>query len=406
MLHRDPRTYRLNAFGRLAVAHTASVVGDALLTVSLAGSIFFTQDIAKSRTQVLLYLVLTIAPFAVVAPVIGPALDRSRAGRRVLMATGLFLRAIVCFLMARYLDTLALYPLAFSALVLAKGHAVAKSALVPEVVRDDRALVDANSRLALLSTVASVAGGAPGAAIIAVAGAPWSLRVAALVFALGGLLALRIPKADHVTAPETLEEQVELHAPTIVFSGTAMSVLRGGVGFLTFFLAFHLKQVGEPTWFYGAVLAASATGGFIGVVLAPFARRRVREETMLASALIATAVIALVCARDANRFSIVVMACSIAIAAGCARIAFDSLVQRDGPEHLRGRAFARFETRFQLVWVAGALVPVALLDVLTVRTGFLLLALALAFAGITYVAGLRSRGDWGRPARATGGRGA
>lgn len=403
MLHRDPRTFRLNAFGRLAVTHTASVVGDALLTVSLAGSIFFTQDIAKSRTQVLLYLVLTIAPFAVVAPVIGPALDRSRAGRRVLMATGLFLRAIVCFLMARYLDTLALYPLAFSALVLAKGHAVAKSALVPAVVRDERALVDANSRLALLSTVASVAGGAPGAAIIAVAGAPWSLRFAAVVFTVGGFLALRIPQADRVAPPETVAEQVELHAPSIVFSGTAMALLRGCVGFLTFFLAFHLKQVGEPTWFYGAVLAASVTGGFVGVVVAPFARRRVREETMIAAALLGPALIALISARAPNRLSIVVVALSIAVAAACARIAFDSLLQRDGPEHLRGRAFARFETRFQLVWVAGALIPVALLDVLTVRTGFFLLAVALSFAGLSYIGGLRSRGDWSRAAPGEGG---
>ena len=81
--------------------------------------------------------------------------------------------------------------------------------------------------------------------------------------------------------------------------------------------------------------------------------------------------------------------------AATARISFDSLLQRDGPEHLRGRAFARFETRFQLVWVAGALIPVALLDVLTVRTGFFILAVALAFAGLSYIGALRSRGDWG-----------
>jgi hypothetical protein len=396
VLHRDPRTFRLNAFGRLAVTQTASVMGDALLTVSLAGSIFFTQDIAKSRTQVLLYLLLTIAPFAVVAPVIGPALDRSKAGRRTLMAVGLFLRAIVCFLMARYLDTLALYPLAFAALVLAKGHAVAKSALVPAVVRDEHALVDANSRLALLSAVASVVGGAPGAAIIAIAGAPWSLRLAAVVFVVGGVLALRIPSATHAAPPETAEEELELHAPSIVFSGTAMSVLRGGVGFLTFFLAFHLKAAGEPTWFYGAVLIASVIGGFGGVLLAPVARRRVREETMLAAALLGTALVALFASRNPNRFTIELIAFTIAVAAACARIAFDSLLQRDGPEHLRGRAFARFETRFQLVWVAGALIPVALLDVLTVRTGFFLLAVALAVAGLTYIGSLRSRGDWGR----------
>ena len=89
------------------------------------------------------------------------------------------------------------------------------------------------------------------------------------------------------------------------------------------------------------------------------------------------------------------IAFTVAIGAGAGRIAFDSLLQRDGPEHLRGRAFARFETRFQLAWVAGALVPVALLDVITKRTGFFLLALVLGFAGLSYVAGLRARHAWG-----------
>ena len=105
MATRDPRTYELNPFGRLAVTHGISTVGDACLTVSLAGSIFFTQSIGESRTQVLLYLLLTLAPFSVVAPVIGPALDRSRAGRRTLMAVGCFGRAVVCFLMVGQLDS-------------------------------------------------------------------------------------------------------------------------------------------------------------------------------------------------------------------------------------------------------------------------------------------------------------
>ena len=91
----------------------------------------------------------------------------------------------------------------------------------------------------------------------------------------------------------------------------------------------------------------------------------------------------------------VAIAFTIAIGAACGRIAFDSLLQRDGPEHLRGRAFARFETRFQLAWCAGALIPVALLDVLTRRSGFFLLALVLGFAGLSYVGGLRARHEWG-----------
>src|SRR4051794_25916599 len=210
MVTRDPRTYELNPFGRLAVTHAAASVGDACLTVSLAGSIFFTQPLGQSRTQVLLYLLLTIAPFAVVGPIIGPALDRSKAGRRTLMAIGCFGRAAVCFFMIANLDSLFLFPLAFVALVLSKGHAVAKSALLPAVVRDEHALVEANSRLSLVSVVASVVGGLPAAAMIAIFDARLSLVVAVAVFVLAGVLCMRIPAAGRPASSETEEERQEL----------------------------------------------------------------------------------------------------------------------------------------------------------------------------------------------------
>jgi Major Facilitator Superfamily len=396
MATRDPRTYALNPFGRLVVAQAASMVGDACLTVSLAGSIFFSQPVGKSQTQVLLYLLLTIAPFAVVGPIIGPALDRSRAGRRTLMAIGCFGRAAVCFLMVGYLSSLFLFPLAFIALVLSKGHAVAKSALLPSVVNDEHALVEANSRLSLVSVVASLVGGLPAAICVALFSGRVSLVVATIVFVVAGVLCTRIPAAGRPATVETAEERLELAAPSIVFSGTAMAVMRGCVGFLTFQLAFLLKGAGQPAWFFGVVLAMSALGGFLGVIMTPLLRRRLKEETILASALVGPAIVALFAARDGGRVGSCAIAFAIAVGASSGRIAFDSLLQRDGPEHLRGRAFARFETRFQLAWCAGALIPVALLDLpLTRRAGFFLLALVLGFAGLSYVGGLRARHQWG-----------
>jgi hypothetical protein len=62
---------------------------------------------------------------------------------------------------------------------------------------------------------------------------------------------------------------------------------------------------------------------------------------------------------------------------------FDSLVQRDAPDAARGRAFARFETRFQLVWVVGAVVAVAYHW--KERGGLFLLAVVLLFAGLSYL---------------------
>ncbi|MGZ6995713.1 MAG: hypothetical protein ACXVIM_10910, partial [Acidimicrobiia bacterium] len=330
MATRDPRTYALNPFGRLVVAQAASMVGDACLTVSLAGSIFFSQPAAASQTKVLLYLLLTIAPFAVVGPIIGPALDRSRAGRRTLMAIGCFARAGVCFFMVGNLDTLFLYPLAFIALVLSKGHTVAKSALLPAVVKDDHALVEANSRLSLVSVVASVVGGLPAAACVWLFSAQVSLGFATLVFIVAGVLCTRIPAAGRPAAMETPEERQELAAPSIVFSGTAMAVMRGCVGFITFQLAYLLKGTGEPTWFYGVVLAMSAAGGFLGVIMTPVLRRRLKEETILAGALVGPAVVALFAARDGGRVGAVAIAFAIAVGAASGRIAFDSLLQRDG----------------------------------------------------------------------------
>ena len=401
MVTRDPRTYELNPFGRLAVAHAASSVGDACLTVSLAGSIFFTQSVGESRTQVLLYLLLTLAPFSIVAPVIGPALDRSRAGRRTLMAVGCFGRALVCFLMIGQLHTVLLFPLAFVALVLSKGHAVAKSSLVPAVVADDNQLVEANSRLSLIGVIASVVGGLPAAGAVAIFDARVSLFMASLMFAVAGVLSTRIQAAVRPASPETVQERAELSIPSVVFAGSAMAVMRGCVGFLTFLLAFLLKQRGEPAWVFGVVLAASASGGFFGVIITPRLRRVLREESILAASLLVPAVVALLAARDGGTLGAVAIGFTVAAGAAAGRIAFDSLVHRDGPEHLRGRAFARFETRFQLSWVAGALIPVALLNVLSRRWGFFVLALTLFFAGLSYLAGLRSRGEWGAPRRSS-----
>jgi hypothetical protein len=54
---------------------------------------------------------------------------------------------------------------------------------------------------------------------------------------------------------------------------------------------------------------------------------------------------------------------------------------------VRGRAFAKFETRFQLVWVIGgiiAIIPFAK------QMGLFLLAIVLGFAAVSYVAALRA----------------
>src|SRR5919109_1220139 len=73
-------------FARLAITHALAIGADTLVAVALAGSIFFSATLADARPKVLSYLAITMVPFAVVAPVMGPALDRTKGGRRLMVA--------------------------------------------------------------------------------------------------------------------------------------------------------------------------------------------------------------------------------------------------------------------------------------------------------------------------------
>jgi len=143
-------------FASLARAYAANLAGDAFVAVALAGSVFFTVPAESARTNVALYLFVTMTPFALVAPVLGPALDRAKTRRVTVAVAASIGRAVLCLLMARHLHSFLLYPEAFGVLVLMKGFQVTKSALVPGVVTGRDELVRANSRLTLAGDRKSV----------------------------------------------------------------------------------------------------------------------------------------------------------------------------------------------------------------------------------------------------------
>src|SRR5215469_13938811 len=75
----------------------AASIADAFVAVSLAGTIFFSTNIDQARGRVALFLLVTMAPFAVFTPVIGPALDRMQQGRKFLLAGTLVARGLLCW---------------------------------------------------------------------------------------------------------------------------------------------------------------------------------------------------------------------------------------------------------------------------------------------------------------------
>jgi hypothetical protein len=366
------------------------VAGDTLVTMALAGSLFFSISPSAARGRVAAYLLLTMAPFAVVAPVLGPALDRSRGGRRTMMILAAVSRAAVCLSMAEHVNSPWIFPEAFALLVLSKAQMVTKSALVPSTVRSEAELVEANSRLAVLSVVAGFVAAAPGVIVlkIGVLGAPWVLRLAAVAFVGAALAAVRITRPVEAKAPidPAPAERAELHAASIRLSVTGMAVLRAVVGFMTFLVAFDFRNQNAPAWWFGVVLATSMVGNFVGAAVAPWLRKLVAEERILLGALALVTVVGFFAARAGGLGAIAILAAAVGLSAGAGKLAFDSIVQRDAPDAVRGRTFARFETRFQLVWVLGAALPVIVR--IPATTGMDLIAAAAAAAFATYVGGL------------------
>jgi hypothetical protein len=379
--------FRLSPFTRLARTHVLTALGDALVTLALAGSLFFDLDPNEARWKVFLYLLLTVAPLAFVAPFIGPALDRSHGGRRWMVVAVNGVRAVVCLVMLDDLNSLLLFPEAFAVLALGKAYGVARSALVPTVVHNDEELVEANSKLQLLSGLAAPGAGLLAAPAYAVAGSQGILGVAVVVYLVGTLAALRIPAAQVAISPPSAAETAELRSIGIVLASTAMALVRGMVGFLTLLLLFGLRE--DPRWHLGVVAGVTGAGSLIGAAVAPRLREHFSEERMLMVLLGVTVVVGGAAAAFGGLAMSAAMAATIAIVSTGAKLAFDSLVQRDAPDANRGRSFARFEIRFQLAWVIGAVLPLLLLPI-PEQVGFAGIAVTAAFALFSYVAGQRA----------------
>jgi hypothetical protein len=378
--------FHLSPFARLARSHVFGAAGDALVTIALANSLFFDLDPNDARWKVFLYLALTMAPLALVAPFIGPVLDRSTGGRRWMIIGVHGARALVCLVMLNDLNSLLLFPEAFTVLALGKAYGVARSAVVPTVVRNDAELVEANSKLQLLSGLAAPAAAIPAGVAFLIAESPGVLAVALVAYLCAMLAALRVPATQVATGPATEAETSELRGIGILLASSAMGLIRGIVGFLTFLMLFALRE--DPTWHMGVVLGLTGVGALVGSAIAPKLRQSMTEERMLMAVLGLTIVVALVTARVGGLVGAAAMAATVAIVSTCGKLGFDSLVQRDAPDANRGRSFARFEVRFQLVWVIGAVIPVLLS--IPQHIGFLLIAGTAGFALFSYMAGQRA----------------
>ena len=82
------------------------------------------------------------------------------------------------------------------------------------------------------------------------------------------------------------------------------------------------------------------------------------------------------------------LALAVGVAGSWGQPSFDAITQRFVPEEQQGRAFAKFATRQQLVWVIGALVPVVIAFPLAV--GDVVIAATAAVGGLFYLSSSRA----------------
>lgn len=382
------RSSRVTGFMRLARVHALSAAGDAMIAVALADSLFFSVDPDAARSRVLLYLFLTLTPFAVVAPLIGPAVDRAPGGRRLLIVLLNAGRTLTAFFMIGNLDSGLLFPLAFAVLVLGKGYAIAKASVVPATARSETELVNRNSRLAVLSGVAGLLGGVPAWLIQRYVGSDWAMGLAAGVFLGSCALALRLPRAEvsrDAARDSAAEAAGEIRRFGIRLAASGTAVLRGVLGFMTFLVAFGLRE--DAVWQVYLVGAFAMIGVLSGSAVAARMSAGAREESILQVMLVVPALVSLLAIWDGGLKGAIVVALVVGLAASAGKVAFDSVVQRDAPNADYGRSFGRFETRFQLSWVVGsalAVIPMSL------RLGFILITVALAAAVVLHLVGAKN----------------
>jgi MFS family permease len=393
---------------------------DSFVAVSLAGTIFFSASVTAARGRVVLFLIVTMAPFVLLTPFIGPALDKLQSGRRYLLAFTMLARGLLCWGMsAAIADPWTLLPMMFGIMVLQKAYGVARASVTPRLLPAEITLVTANARSQLIALMVAMIA-APTAALIQYwGGAAWTLRVATLVYFAALLIAIRLPEQvdtpstprapatdkGQASAPPAATKPLEQPAlpagaassddsqapgetgagsakhgraggtgranrarwrtlsnvgPVVAEAMQANAVVRAFSGYIFFYLAFTLRtgHFGvSHNLALGAMVAGASVGSLAAMTIGSLLKSRA-PHVILYTMLTLAPVMAAVCAWYFGFWAAVLIAFTATCCAGLAKLAQDSIVQREIGEEIRSSAFSVSETINQMANVAGALAGV------------------------------------------------
>lgn len=407
-----------SGLGKLIELHAVNGAGDVMITVALASTVFFSVPTDEARGRVALYLAVTMAPFTLLAPVIGPLLDRIPHGRRAAMAGAMLTRAVLAIMMSGAVATggLELYPAALGVLVASKAYGVVRSAVVPRLLPPKFSLVKANSRVTLAGLLATGIA-APIGAGLQLIGPRWPLYGACALFLLGTFWALRMPpKVDsakgerraHLLTHGERKPSLRTVGPSVLHGLEANSAQRMLSGFLIFFLAFLLRDhplSGQsPAVSLAIVGVAAGVGNACGTAAGSLLRDRGHgPEVIIATMICVVCSTAIVTAIFFGGLMVAVLVAVAGLTQALSKLSLDALIQRDVPEVVRTSAFARSETALQMAWVVGGAIGISLplngTLGMAVAAGILAVGALLAVRGLLTAARQRKGppGPQGRP---------
>ncbi|UZN03351.1 MFS transporter [Cellulomonas sp. S1-8] len=383
----------LTGFRRLFAVRLVSQASDGMFQVGLATLFFFSPENASTATGVAAAFAVLLLPFTLVGPWAGVLLDRWR--RRQVLLYGNLVRVALTLVIAVVMLTSgvgpAVYVLALVTLSVNRFLLAALSASLPKVV-DGPLLLTANSLTPTLGAAAAGLGGALGFLLGTLlptgrAGDALSLVAAAGVMACASALTTRLTpdqlgpdeRAAGTDVRAALGELarglvagarylVARRTPAHALGIMALHRFCYGAVFISSILISRnlLSDPADPAAglaTFGTVLVASAAGFALAVVLTPVLSPRVGPHVWVVLCLGLAVVSQVVLAVTVSLPVVLGTGAALGLAAQGAKIAVDTIVQRDTVDAYRGRAFSLYDVMYNAAFVgAAALAAVALPD--------------------------------------------
>lgn len=411
--------WRSPGFRRLTYARLLSQGGDGMFQVGIATAVFFDPQQAGTPAEIALGFVVLLLPFTLLGPFVGPLIDRWQRQRIILVGNlvRVGLAVLICVVLTMDGYTWVLYGSALLTLSVNRFLLAAMTAGIPKVVPRSE-LLTANSVMPTLGTLAAALGAAVGGVVTVLVPtasdhslAITALGAAALAFGASSWAATLLGRRDlgperplaalHVRAQaralvrELREGAVYLHARVTPLHAlmvmAAQRLLYVMMFMASILISRHvLADPDKPADAVGQftlVLAFAAAGFGLAALLTPTLGARMERQQWILVCLGVGALGQGLLVASMQPWALLGAAVVVSFAVQGAKIAVDTIVQRDTEDAVRGRAFALYDMSYNVAFLSAAAIGALVLP----DTGYSRTVMAVIVGGYVLVAAVYMR---------------